>query len=82
MDIDPILVSATERDKWRNRLGLLRASLTDLKRRRSEVETQLRRIKRDLARLAEVSDAILSHASAATSTRTVNASHNPPLPAR
>jgi hypothetical protein len=82
MDVDTVLVSVQERDKWRRRLGLLQESLTDLKDRRTRVEARLRKIKRDLARLSEVSDAVLAHGGPAAGTRTVHASTNPPLPAR
>jgi hypothetical protein len=59
MDVDSVLLNVQERDKWRHRLELLRASLHELRNRRTRVTQRLRRAKRDLRRLGEYSDAVL-----------------------
>jgi chromosome segregation ATPase len=59
MDVDTVLQSVQERDKWRSRLTLLQESLREVRTREDRLQTRLRRIKRELAQLAKVSDAIL-----------------------
>jgi hypothetical protein len=59
MDVDTVLQSVQERDKWRGRLALLQESLKEIRAREVRLQKRLRRIKRDLAQLARVSDAIL-----------------------
>jgi hypothetical protein len=59
MDVDSVLLNVQERDKWRRRLQLLRASLGELKTRRARVSERLKRIKRELRRLGDYSDAVL-----------------------
>ena len=59
MDVDAVLQSLQERDKWRGRLQLLQASLRDLRGRERRVQVRLRRIKRELAQLSRLSDALL-----------------------
>ncbi|MCI4326341.1 MAG: hypothetical protein L3K16_01710 [Thermoplasmata archaeon] len=48
-----------ERDKWRGRLTLLQESLKEIRSREVRLQKRLRRIKRELAQLGKVSDAIL-----------------------
>ncbi len=59
MDVNTVLLSVQERDKWRHRLQLLEHSLADVRERRLRISKRLRRIKRELARLKEISDAVL-----------------------
>jgi hypothetical protein len=59
MDVDTVLQSVQERDKWRSRLTLLQESLREIRAREVGLQKRLRRIKRDLAQLARVSDAVL-----------------------
>jgi chromosome segregation ATPase len=63
MDVETVLQSLHERDKWRGRLQLLRASLREVRERERSLQTRLRRIKRELAQLAKVSDALLDQTS-------------------
>jgi hypothetical protein len=58
MDVDQILLGVRERDNWRRRLDVLRRSLTDVRRKRAYVAARLRRIRRELARLADLTDAV------------------------
>ena len=81
MDVDAVLQSVQERDKWRRRLELLTASLREVRDRRRKAFSRLRRIQVELRRLGEYSDAILEQAGGATIGRS-NAPRNPNLPAR
>jgi len=79
MDVDSVLLSVQERDKWRHRLDLLQASLSELRTNRERLQESLRRIKRDLTRLARYSEAVLDQTIRAPSSRTVHVSqgHSP-----
>ena len=59
VDVDSVLLSVQERDKWRRRLELLEQSLTDVRERRRRLELRVRRIKKELARLTNAEQAIL-----------------------
>jgi hypothetical protein len=56
MDVQTILLSVEERDKWRRRLEVLRTTLADVRVRRRGVERQLKHLKRELARLGSIAD--------------------------
>ena len=59
VDVDTVLLSVQERDKWRHRMELLERSLKDVRERRARLEVRLRRIRKELARLRVASDALL-----------------------
>ncbi len=59
VDVDSVLLSVQERDKWRRRMELLERSLRDVRERRHRLEIRLRRIRKDLARLRVTADALL-----------------------
>ncbi len=59
MDVDAVLLSVQERDKWRHRLELLTRSLKEIREQKGRVEARLRRIRRELDRVASYSDAVL-----------------------
>lgn len=59
VDVDSVLQSVRERDKWRHRMELLERSLTDVRERRHKLEGRLRRVRKDLARLRVTADALL-----------------------
>ena len=80
MDVDTVLLSVQERDKWRHRLALLQKSLSETIDRRARLQERLKRIKRELRRLGDFSDAVLDEAR--NRTRTVHGSPNPRLPTR
>ncbi len=65
MDVDAVLLSVQERDKWRHRLALLTRSLGEIREQRGRVEARLRKIRRELDRVAAYSDAILPSGAAA-----------------
>jgi septal ring factor EnvC (AmiA/AmiB activator) len=77
VDVDSILLSVQERDKWRNRLGVLEDSLREVRDHRRKLEARLRRVKKELSRLRVTVDAVLDL------TRTparAHASHGPGAP--
>lgn len=59
VDVDSVLLSVQERDKWRHRMELLERSLREVRERRRRLEVRLRRIKKDLAQLRVTADAVL-----------------------
>ena len=59
VDVDSILLSVQERDKWRNRAEVLERSLRDVRDHRRRLESRLRRIKKELNRLVITADAVL-----------------------
>jgi uncharacterized coiled-coil DUF342 family protein len=69
VDVDSILLSVQERDKWRKRAEVLERALRDVREHRRRLETRLRRVKKDLGRLAITVDAVLDQRSR-TSVRT------------
>jgi uncharacterized coiled-coil DUF342 family protein len=63
VDVDSILLSVQERDKWRKRAEVLEHALRDVREHRRRLETRLRRVKKELNRLAITVDAVLDHRS-------------------
>jgi len=59
VDVDSILLSVQERDKWRNRAEVLERALRDVRDRRRRLEGRLRRVKKELTRLRATVDAVL-----------------------
>jgi septal ring factor EnvC (AmiA/AmiB activator) len=51
VDVDSVLLSVQERDRWRRRMELLERSLSEIRDRRQRLELRLRRIKKELTRL-------------------------------
>ena len=74
MDIDSVLLSVQERDKWRRRHQVLAKSLEEIQDRRSRLRARLRRIKRELSQLAEYSDAVPDPSRTHPATRAIHAS--------
>ena len=71
MDVQTILLSVEERDKWRKRLDALRNALQDVRGRRQGLERELKTVKRELAHLAELAEAMVD----AGRLRTANGGH-------
>jgi uncharacterized coiled-coil DUF342 family protein len=59
VQVDTILLSVQERDKWRHRMELLERSLSEVRERRRRTAQRLRRVKKELNRLRATADAIL-----------------------
>ena len=58
MDVDTVLASVQERDKWQRRLEVLQVALADVRDREVRVAARLRRLKRELARVQELSEVV------------------------
>jgi hypothetical protein len=82
MDLDSVLLSVEERDKWRRRLRALERSLLDVQARRQRIRARLRRIRRDLTRLTELADAVVTGRTVPLGTGGIRASSDVRLPAR
>ncbi|HEV2520097.1 MAG TPA: hypothetical protein VGX00_05690 [Thermoplasmata archaeon] len=80
MDVDAVLTSVQERDKWRHRLGLLKQSLVEVRENRRRWQSRLKRLEADLRRLADYSDALVDHLQATHRSRTDGSSNRGPLP--
>jgi hypothetical protein len=59
MDLDSVLLSVQERDKWRRRLEFLQATLLETRQNRIKSISRLRRIKQEISKLAEFSETLL-----------------------
>jgi hypothetical protein len=60
MEVDTVVASLKERDKWRSRLTLLQQTLGAIRSRRVEFERRVKRLEQELRRLESYSDSILS----------------------
>ena len=80
VDVDSILLSVQERDKWRRRAEVLEHAIRDVREHRRRLETRLRRVKKDLTRLRITMAEVLDHRSRTTVRMEVNyrASGAPP----
>ncbi len=58
VDVDSVLLSLQERDKWRRRMEVLERSLGEIRDRRHRLEVRLRRIKKELARVRVTFEAV------------------------
>jgi uncharacterized coiled-coil DUF342 family protein len=61
-DVDSILLSVQERDKWRRRAEVLERALHDVRDQRHRLEARLRRVKKELNQLRVTLEAVLDHA--------------------
>ncbi len=60
VDVDSVLLSVQERDKWRRRLEVLERSLGEVRERRRRLEARLARMKKELVRLHVSAEAIVT----------------------
>jgi septal ring factor EnvC (AmiA/AmiB activator) len=79
VDVDSILASVQERDKWRNRVEVLEGSLRDVRDRRRRLEARLRRVKKELSRLRVTVDAMLDLSRTPARTDMTHAPGAPPI---
>jgi phage shock protein A len=82
MDVDAVLQSVQERDKWRHRLELLTADLQKVREQRRRAVGRLRRIRSELKRLQAYSEALLDQARAPITQARMNAERSTYLPFR
>jgi uncharacterized coiled-coil DUF342 family protein len=66
MNVDAVVSSLTERDKWRRRLNVLNQTLGDVRARRERWRARLKRAEAELRKLGEYSEALIDHAERAT----------------
>jgi hypothetical protein len=59
VDVDTVLASVQERDKWQRRLEVLQTALADVRDRQVRVAARLRRLKQELARVQALSEAVI-----------------------
>jgi septal ring factor EnvC (AmiA/AmiB activator) len=59
VDVDSVVLSVQERDKWRHRLEVLERSLREVRDQRHRLETRLRRVKKEIAKLGTAADALM-----------------------
>jgi phage shock protein A len=59
VDTESVLLNVQEREKWRRRMDQLDRTLADLRTQRHRVETRLRRIRQEIARLQVAADAVV-----------------------
>ena len=79
VDVDSILLSVQERDKWRNRADVLERSLRDVRDRRRRLESRLRRVKKELTRLRAAADAVLDRSRTPIRTELIHGPGSPPV---
>ena len=79
VDVDSVLLSVQERDKWRNRMEVLEQSLRDVRDRRRRLETRLRRIKRELNRIRVTVDAVLDRTRTTVREDMTHGPNTPPI---
>jgi hypothetical protein len=83
VDVDTVLASVQERDKWRRRLEVLQAALADVRDRQVRVAARLRRLKRELANVQELAEAVAGAANRVRPpSQEINAQARPGYPAR
>ncbi|MCI4331701.1 MAG: hypothetical protein L3K19_07660 [Thermoplasmata archaeon] len=82
MDLDSVLQNVQERDKWRHRLATLQRSLRDVTDQRVRVQRKLRRLRRELRKLHDYSDAVLSHTVTPANPQAIHANHHTQLAPR
>lgn len=79
VDVDSILLSVQERDKWRKRADVLEHALRDVRDRRRRLESRLRRVKKELNQLRITVDAVMArHRTPVPSDASYHASGAPP----
>lgn len=73
MDVDAVLLSVQERDKWRRRLALLERTLTEIRDHRSGLQLRVRRLRKELSALGRISEAVLDETVRRPLGRTIDA---------
>ncbi len=79
VDVDSVLMSVQERDKWRHRMELLERSLREVREKRHRIEVRLHRVKKELARLRVAADAVRDLARTPMSGEVTHAARNSSL---
>ena len=79
VDVDSVLLSVQERDKWRRRMEVLERSLGEVRERRRRLERSLRRLRKELAKLRVTADAVLDFARTRVQSEVTHAPRAPPI---
>jgi uncharacterized coiled-coil DUF342 family protein len=79
VDVDSVLLSVQERDKWRRRMEVLERSLGDVRAQRRRLERTLRQLKKELAKIRATTDAMLDFARTRMHSEVRHAERSPPL---
>jgi phage shock protein A len=79
VDVDSVLLSVQERDKWRHRMEVLERSLGDVREQRRRLERSLRRLKKELAKIRATTDAVLDFARTRVNSEVSHAQRSPPI---
>jgi chromosome segregation ATPase len=79
VDVDSVLLSVQERDKWRRRMEVLERSLGEVRERRRRLERSLRRLRKELTKLRITADAVLDFARTQVQSEVNRAPRHPPL---
>jgi phage shock protein A len=79
VDVDSVLLSVQERDKWRHRMEVLERSLGDVREQRRRLERSLRRLKKELAKIRATTDAVLDLARTRVHSEVSYAERSPPV---
>ncbi len=66
MDVDAVVSSLAERDKWQHRLAVLTESLGEVRARRTRWKARLRRLEVELGRIAEVPEHLIRNGARAS----------------
>ncbi len=66
VDVESALASVRERDNWRRRMEALERSLDEVREQRRKLELRLRRVRKELVRLRQATEAVLDLARSAT----------------
>jgi septal ring factor EnvC (AmiA/AmiB activator) len=82
MDVDIVLLSVRERDNWRRRLELLEQTLDEIRGRRSQMESRMKRLKKDLQKLAKAARASVPSSSRPSPTSRIIHAPDAQLPGR
>lgn len=75
--VDSALAGVEERDKWRRRLEVLEASLTELLARRRRVELRLRLVREELQKLERTAREFVELGSMRPAVEVAGVSHGP-----
>jgi chromosome segregation ATPase len=62
VDTESVLLNVQEREKWQRRMDLLDRTLAELRSQRRRVETRLRRIRQEIARVQLAADSVVEFA--------------------
>jgi len=79
VDVESILLSVQERDKWRNRAEVLERSLREVRDHRRRLEARLRRVKKEISRLRLTADAVLDLSRTPARANVTHAPGAPPI---